>query len=40
MAFDKLKKVFGQKSDLAEEEYLEIDLEKGEKEKKEKGPIN
>lgn len=34
MAFDILKKAFGQKSDVPEEEYLEIDLEKGEKEKK------
>jgi SepF-like predicted cell division protein (DUF552 family) len=34
MAFEKLKKALGQKSDVAEEEYLEIDLEKGEKEKK------
>jgi SepF-like predicted cell division protein (DUF552 family) len=35
MAFnDILKKAFGQKADVPEEEYLEIDLEKGEKEKK------
>ncbi|HTY44282.1 MAG TPA: cell division protein SepF [Patescibacteria group bacterium] len=34
MAFDILKKAFGQKSEVPEEEYLEIDLEKGEKDKK------
>jgi SepF-like predicted cell division protein (DUF552 family) len=34
MAFDRLKRAFGQKSNVAEEEYVEIDLEKGEKEKK------
>ena len=34
MAFEKLKRALGQKPSSSEEEYIEIDLEKGEKEKK------
>ena len=34
MAFDILKRAFGQKADVPEEEYLEIDLDKGERDKK------
>lgn len=32
--FDKIKRALGPKGDMPEEEYLEIDLERGEKEKK------